>query len=189
MEHTCKVNTLDIDRRIGFNRFRFPDEINQVLRRVNELRLQTTKLRVEESRFFMWYHTSVNAYSWRSSMALLGISGKINMYMQTLLLTTIHSIQSCGSPGLPVLTNVQFPSISSSAWSQYRESVSKKAECMLTMACPAVPEKLYGWCQYNEQLELMRWTCPDMNSLRLSLAATHSDWWASSLGTMLRGED
>ena len=72
MEHTSKLNTLDIDRRIGFDRFRFPDEINQVLRRVNELRFHFTKLRVEKSRFFMRYHTSVNAYPWRSSVSLWG---------------------------------------------------------------------------------------------------------------------
>lgn len=61
MEHTSKLNALDIDRCIGFIRFRFPGEINQVLRRVDELRLNATKLRAEESRFFMRYHASVDA--------------------------------------------------------------------------------------------------------------------------------
>ena len=63
MKHTSKLNTLNVDGRVGFNRFRFPGEIDQVLRWVNELRLQSTKLRAEKSRLFMRYHTSIYANS------------------------------------------------------------------------------------------------------------------------------
>ena len=61
-EHTSKLNALDMDRRIGFNGFRLPAKINQVFRRENELSLHTTKLRVEENRFFMRYHTRIKTY-------------------------------------------------------------------------------------------------------------------------------
>ena len=58
---------------------------------------------------------------------------------------------------------------------------------MVMMACPAVPVKLEWGYHDAKRTGLKEKTCPHMNSRRLSLAATHSDWCASSLGTILMG--
>jgi len=88
---------------------------------------------------------------------------------------------------LPALMTCQFLSVCVSAWIQYRESVTRYALERVTIATPDEPVNLVTepWVECEvEQISHY----PVINSRRLSLAATYSDPWASSDGTILRNE-